>query len=535
MDSYNWKLYEHGFKQLNRFQQSVVEECYDKKVSGISVKIGQGKTIISLVLSLYMTQNNKLPILVVCSKSLITNWENEIKKFFGEKLKYRVIHPTMYDMEEWTIKYPLYLTTPDVLTKIYNKYKINNIFIYQERAINGRLVNNYNHPIKPYLKHKQGEALFYSTLWGSLIVDEAQLYTNIKTVRCQAIGAIASKRRWLLSGTLFEEPKACNILGYHILLNAPDKPRNLPDTKKLIKGNSFKGLNEHLVIRNDNVVIPSKVVDKVLTHQLNKVEEQLYLLFKDILVAIQAKIKKAKQLSNKEEYKKYRGYVLAMITYLRLSLICPTIALKTIMNTKSDLSLFIKTHIKKLNIECDEQSSRIQEINNCVNKHNAERIIIFSCYSSFLNILNNHLPKRDIFVLSSKMTIEQRGDCIKQFEASQNGILLLTYDLGATGLNLQCASVVLLADQYWHCNRARQAIGRIWRQGQIASAIYLYFFTANTGIEKIIYEKQQAKQFIINELCVGKQITKIPKLKLQDVIHMINIHDNKKILEDIYF
>ena len=529
MDSYH--LYEHGYKQLNSSQKSVVDECYDKKECALALKMGFGKTIISLVLSFYMTQNNKLPILVVCSKSLISNWEDEIKKFFGNHINYGVIHPTLFNLDEWTIQYPLYLTTPEVVSKIYTKYKINNAFIVPERASNGRLVNNYKRPTV-YLKHKQGEGLFYSTLWGSLIIDEAQFYTNINTFKCQALGALAAKRRWLLSGTMFEEPKINNILGYHILLNAPHKPRNRPETKQLLK-KDFKGLNEHMIIRQDNN-ITCLLRDQIITHKLNQKEQTIYLLFKDILVAVQAEVKRAKALGDQETYKKFRGYVLAMITYCRLSLICPTIAFKTIKKETSQLSIVINKHIKKLNLTCDEESSRIKQINHCIEKHPHDKILIFSCYASFIKIVST-LPKRDVFVLTSKMSIEQRGDCVKNFEQSTNGILLLTYELGSMGLNLQCASVVLLADQYWNCSPACQAMGRIWRQGQKAKEIYVYFFTANTGLENIIYEKQQAKKLIIDELKVGKQTTKIPKLKLEDVIHMINVKDNQKILEDIYF
>ena len=118
---------------------------------------------------------------------------------------------------------------------------------------------------------------------------------------------------------------------------------------------------------------------------------------------------------------------------------------------------------------------------------------------------------------------------------SKNGILLITYQLGAEGLNLQFASTILLTDFWWNASKTQQAIGRIFRYGQIADEINVYFFTSNTGIEKILFQKQKAKLDILAELKVGTIQTKIPMVKMDDIINIIELSDNEKLLKNIKY
>ena len=81
-----------GKSQLTEFQIDILYECLKKKSGGLSLTMGSGKTFVSLVLALEQTKESKKPILVVASKTLIESWIFEIKKFFGDKLNYIVLH-----------------------------------------------------------------------------------------------------------------------------------------------------------------------------------------------------------------------------------------------------------------------------------------------------------------------------------------------------------------------------------------------------------------------------------------------------------
>ena len=57
------ELFKIGFDKLNEFQKPIVKECCDKGFGGLSLKVGSGKTIVSIVIELYLTRNTNQPLL----------------------------------------------------------------------------------------------------------------------------------------------------------------------------------------------------------------------------------------------------------------------------------------------------------------------------------------------------------------------------------------------------------------------------------------------------------------------------------------
>ncbi len=215
---------------------------------------------------------------------------------------------------------------------------------------------------------------------------------------------------------------------------------------------------------------------------------------------------------------------------------------------RASLSKLILNELSNLNLDAwinDENSvmsSRMKEIVNCTNKHQGDRVIVYACFTSFINLLEYFMKDiykdqnaRPIFKMSSTMSIPRRKELLKEFENSTNGILLITYTLGAEGLNLQFSSVVVLSDFWWNASKIRQAIGRIFRFGQMRDVIDVYFFTSNTGIEKILFQKQKAKLNLIDEMKSGNITTKVPKLKMDDIIRLITLSENEELMKNINF
>jgi SNF2 family DNA or RNA helicase len=553
-DTRNAELFIYGYNKLNDYQKNIITECVNKKSCGLSLPMGSGKTITSLVLSLYMTMKNMDSILIVCSKTLIDVWEKEINKFYNKELKYKIVHQDYCDLARWKLKkkYSVIITTSDVLKKVYSDNAINTKFIDIQfiNSNRGAFVNNYRRPNYPYMKDTISVGLFYSLIWGCLIIDEAQMYTNIKTQKCQALGALCVKNRWLLSGTLFDEPKPERILGYYIMLNDPNYPRTLPAIKNLLK-DDFKGLNCTLVHRDKNDAFNEPIInEQIITHKLTQEEEIIYLMMKTILIEVKKKAIEAKLLNQTEAFKKFNSYKLVMLMYLRQSVLCPLIPITSIMlnasdvKKKSKLSEVILNELKNLHLnnylkdKNNIKSTRIKYILKCLKKHEHEQVIIFTCFVSFIDIMEYILTnetKRELFIMTSTMSLTKRAKLIENFKESKDGILLLTYELGANGLNLQFTSTVILADQWWNSGKTKQAIARINRTGQVSKTVNIYILSSNTGVENIILVKQNAKANILNELTTGKQITKIPKININEIIKLIELKDNKQLINKIYF
>ncbi len=104
---------------LNEFQNDIFLEAIEKKNAGLSIPVGGGKTRLSLVIALETTPDE--PILIICKKTLIKNWIDEIIKIFGTTISYYVYHSEFNKhYEEVTIpRTRIVITTPEVTKKYY--------------------------------------------------------------------------------------------------------------------------------------------------------------------------------------------------------------------------------------------------------------------------------------------------------------------------------------------------------------------------------------------------------------------------------
>ena len=531
---------------LKPYQIKILKECLQKKNGGLSIPMGSGKTLIAILLGLELTDELKDYILIVCSKSLISTWEFEIKKFFDKDLKYQILYNNInsFELEEGT---RIILTTTEVISGQYNANNLHTKLIIYENTtyINSHLpiiTKRYINPTKPLCDDTN---ILFGRTWGCLIVDEVQNYTNIDTKKCQGLISIFAKHRWVLSGTMFSEPKVERILGYYSILDIKNTPRTVPSMKNYISSYEFKGLKETTVSRKVNEMFVMPKINKIIiSNKLTFEEAQLYISIKNTLNKISKKAKKSRIEGDTVGSRRFNSYLLAIITYLRQSLVCPLIPISNVAidmvdyEKKSELSLIFNEELGKLNLgqwlnsEDSVKGSRIIKILEIIDKHPNERIIIFSAFRTTLDMVNYFIKNRETFTISSKMNLKQRGEVQIEFEESKSGILLLTYEIGGSGLNLQCASKVLLIDFFWNGNTTKQAIARVLRYGQEEN-VDIYYFTSNTGIEKAVFEKQINKFEMICELEDGPTDKKIPVMKTEDIIKILNSEDNTRLLEDI--
>ena len=536
---------------LTAHQLEVYQECLLKGSGGLSLVMGYGKTLISIVLSLEQKKRSGSmePILVVCSKTLIESWIYEIKKFFGSELRFDVLHKNyIKDIDNYMIDdgVILILTTPEVLTKAYKKYNIEENFIEMEVQNEGRFNQHY---IKcyltgkvnvPFLRKRKGIANIFSTKWSSLVVDEVQKYTNINNIRCQAMGAICSHYRWVLSGTMFSEPIIERILGYYVIIHDSSFPNNIPAAKDFVESHLFKGFDSTIVKRKKNPSFIKPIVNqRIISHDLTKEEAIVYKSMKTIFNDIEQKKQTSKAMKNNKETRHLSSILLTLFCYLRQSLVCPVLPL---MNKDSNISKKLVHEVEKNglgdwmnNNEVSMKSSRFIEAFKVIDKHPTENIVVFSCFRKCLDIFQGFLPSgRRVFTLSSDMSSRERFKLLDEFGASKGNILLLTYDIGAEGLNLQASNTVVLLDFFWNDGKTQQAIARVLRYGQVAPVVNIYMFTGNTAIEKALFDKHDSKLTVIDELSKGQATTKISRVKIEDILNIINKEDNLTAIKRIH-
>ncbi len=538
--------------KLHNFQKDVINECIHKGSCGVALTMGFGKTICSL--SLALQQSKDKPSLIIVSKTLINSWITEIEKFSEGKLRYIVFHKDyIKNIDKYVLNdIDIVITTHNVLSKYYKEYNIEQQFI-------NKLVVNYGqwnqHTIveyrkvrRPYLTNTFGGSLLHGTNWGCLIIDEMQKYLNIQTDTCRSICSISADFKYGMSGTIITEPKIDNILGYHILINHSTFPRQRVKAMEYIKSDCFKGYGNTMIVRKEipNYIMP-ELNEQIIYHNLTNEEVIIYISIKKIIFAINKLVTKYKIAEDTGNARKFSSYLLGMITYLRQSIVCPLLPIANAaldvsdLSNSSELSVFIMDEIKDLGIDNwlnspnSIYSTRVLRVLDVISKHKDEQIILFMSYRTIIDLFKNILKNinRPLFIMTSTMNSERRKQLLLDFKNSKDGIIFLSYQLGSEGLNLQSCKTLLLIDQPWNKCTTNQAIARIYRQGQTALSLNIYYFISNIEIERCIMNKQKDKITILNELSSGKQTSKIEVLKVQDIIKILEDDSNEELLQEV--
>jgi len=546
----NTSPYINAYNILNEKQKSVFRECLEKNNGGISLPMGEGKTLLSIVLGLQIRENlkSKIPFLAIMKKTLIGGWETEIEKFFGKKLRVLVLHSSyIKDLTTTTINlenYDIILTTINVVTKYYKLGQIEPLFVEKvienEGMFNQHIINLYNTPHTPLLGITNSGFILYSTKWSCVIVDEVQLYTNIETDYCRSLGSLCAHHRWVLSGTMFDEPKITKILGYFVIIGDEYFPRTLPMASLAIRSSDFTGYSRTLVERNKSnltYTLPP-IREETICHNLSKEEEKLYMSIRGIMQKLQVEHNKHKQQRNVAQMREFGSYIMATIIYLKQLVVCSLIPVAKAaidsadLASKSKLSVIMNKSFEELGLkawldnEASIYSSRFKEVLKVINSHPKARIVIFSCYRTVLDLLmyceQSGRPK---FTINASESIKKRKETMIEFAKSDNGAFYLSYDIGAEGLNLQAGSVVIMMDHWWNDGKSTQAMSRVARQGQINPEVFVYFFTSNTQMENVIFQKHSDKLSILHDLREGSTQKKVKTLNVNEIVRIVTTNE----------
>ena len=182
-----------------------------EKSSGIcggflSMDCGLGKTF-TILNHIYTEkeQSKKSTLnLVVCPKTAMYTWKNEVHKFYDGKINIIVFHKDETNINSISYSdlsnYDIVVTNYEFIRSVCTKFKYFDklrIQDNQERTIG---VNVPYKPLESSLKDK-GETLLYSLKWNRIIADESHNFSNLKTSLFEAMICLCSKYKWCLSGT----------------------------------------------------------------------------------------------------------------------------------------------------------------------------------------------------------------------------------------------------------------------------------------------------------------------------------------------
>jgi SNF2 family DNA or RNA helicase len=122
------------------------------------------------------------------------------------------------------------------------------------------------------------------------------------------------------------------------------------------------------------------------------------------------------------------------------------------------------------------------------------RALIFSQWTSMLNLIEPHLRKASIGFVRLDGSTRDRGRVVETFQ-SEDGppVMLISLKAGGTGLTLTRADHVFLVDPWWNPAVEDQAADRIHRIGQ-EHPVLVHRLVAEDTVEEQLLTLQERKR-----------------------------------------
>jgi hypothetical protein len=410
--------------------------------------MGLGKTLQTLTWLAWLRELpgfSGAPSLVVCPKSVTSNWRSEAAKFVPGL---RVQIWTGGDAEH--------------LKKVHSECDL--------------LVMNYAQ------LRLQSKTLVTGN-WHAVILDEAQAIKNPDSQTTKAACALRAVHRLAVTGTPVENRllDLWSILSFAMPGMLGTKTRFSRDydkpTDPLARRRLSARVRPFLLRRTKNQVardLPPRTEEDLLC-ELEGKQETLY----------RAELKRAQQMllriKTNKELDRQRFNVLTSL--LRLRQICchPALVDKKSPNSES----------AKLEALMEMLEPLMEE---------GHKVLVFSQFVGALDIIQAAIEERQwkFFVLTGET--ENRGELVDEFQQTEGAAtFLLSLKAGGAGLNLTAASYVVLFDPWWNPAVENQAIDRTHRIGQKQQVI-AYRLLIRGSIEEKIRALQRDKSALADEV-----------------------------------
>ena len=162
------------------------------------------------------------------------------------------------------------------------------------------------------------------------------------------------------------------------------------------------------------------------------------------------------------------------------------------------------------------------------NIKNHKKIIIFSNFTSVLNIIKSILIKRNIkySYLDGSIPSKERIDIVNNFNKNDYNVFLISLKAGGFGLNITSAETVIHFDPWWNNAVENQATDRAHRIGQKNTIHVIKLITKGT-IEEKIFEIQERKTNLINSIIKDNEFesNSISKMSVDELKNLFLIDD----------
>lgn len=450
---------EYGVKWLDYLRENNLGGC-------LADDMGLGKTLqaITLLSSRYMggTGSDKLaPSLIVVPKSLISNWQEEIRRFAPE-LDTGVYYGQQRSLEE-ALAHSVVLTTYAIVR--------NDIEELQKRE------------------------------FEFVILDEAQSIKNTSSNISKAAMLLTGKHRFALSGTPMENNlgelySLFRFLNPAMFGGATEFNRNyLTPIQKDGDSESARELSKKI-----SPFILRRLKGDVAKELPEKSEEILYVDMSPEQAALYEQRRFFYQQAIDNEISD-KGFSKATFSILQGLLELRQIA--TVPESKTDGELVSA-----------KWETLLTHLGDVVGS--GHKCLVFSNFLGAVDEISSRLEEEGIGHLVMTGATNNRAALVKQFQTDPDcKVFVMTLKTGGVGLNLTAADYVYIVDPWWNRSAEMQAIDRTHRIGQVKN-VFCYRIIARGTIEEKILELQQHKKDLFDSV-ISADSQMVKKLTAEDV------------------
>ncbi|KAK4175876.1 putative DNA repair and recombination protein RAD5B [Triangularia setosa] len=180
------------------------------------------------------------------------------------------------------------------------------------------------------------------------------------------------------------------------------------------------------------------------------------------------------------------------------------------------------------NLDRETKSSKTEallKILQATLKKNGSKVIIFSQWTSFLNVIQRQLDEAGYKYtrIDGSMNATKRDAAIKALDEDPNTrIMLASLAVCSVGLNLVSADTVVLADSWWAPAIEDQAVDRVHRLGQTRETTVWRLVMEGT-VEERVLDIQAEKRELVGKAFQekGKKGEKRKETRMADVIKLL--------------
>lgn len=436
---------------LRRYQTEGVKwlrYLYDNDLGGcLADDMGLGKTLQTITLLSDIQPKAEKPTLVIMPRSLLFNWEAELRKF-APQLSVSTYYGQNRNFEN--------CAGSDIILSTY------------------AVVRN---DIEELMKQS----------FECVILDESQNIKNVDSQTSKAVTLLNTRHRIALSGTPMEN-NLTEIYSLFRFLNPtmfgtleafnsqytyPIQKHGDPDAMRSLRRKIYPFLLR-------------RVKKEVLSELPERIEQDLFVEMTDE----QRRIYEQRRVALRKEIESaIQGEGIAKAQFLMFQALSELRRFASVPESMTDG----RVKSPKINDLVDSLESAVSNGHKCV---------VFFNFIAGLDLVGERLRELGINFesMTGSTSTNERKRIVEQFQTDSDcKVLLMTLKVGGVGLNLTAADTVYIFEPWWNKAAEEQAINRLHRIGQKATVNAFSIITIGT-IEEKIRQLQQQKTELFNQL-----------------------------------